>query len=256
MVTSRRPRRQISLRQREGRTRPVFTTYGTQVPGVDLSELHGYLIVIEGADGSGRTTECQMLKDYLEVQGRAVLETGLRRSSLVSEQIDEAKRGNVLGSTTMSLIYTVDFADQLENKIIPALAAGHVVLADRYIFTLMARAIVRGASREWAEHLYEFALRPNLTIFLDTRPEILLHRVFSRYQSLDYWESGMDIGLSRDRFESFYRYQDLLKTEFHWMSKKFDFVTVNANRSPEEVHRDVRACVQGLFGGTRIESFR
>ncbi len=238
------------------RSRTGFSTYGTRLPGSVIETLRGTLIVIEGADGSGRTTECELLHEHLEVQGHAVLETGLRRSNLVSEQIDEAKRGNLLGSTTMALIYAVDFADQLENKIIPALSAGYVVLADRYIFTLMARAIVRGATQEWAQRLYQFALKPNLTIFLDSRPEILMHRAFSRYQSLDYWESGMDMGLSTDRFESFFKYQALLKSQFDWMARDYDFYRINANRPPEEVHRDVRTRVQGLFDGVRIESYR
>lgn len=236
--------------------RPPFSTYGTRLPGLATESLRGHLIVIEGADGSGRTTECALLKDYLEIQGHAVLETGLRRSNLVSEQIDQAKQGHVLGASTMALFYAADFADQLENKIAPSLAAGSVVLADRYIFTLMARAIVRGASRHWAQQLYGFALRPEITIFLDTRPEILLHRAFGRYGSLDYWESGMDLGLSRDRFESFFRYQALLRTEFDWMSRTYGFVKVNANRSPQEVHRDVRSTVQQLLEGTRLEAFR
>ncbi len=158
----------------------------------------------------------------------------------------------MLGKTTMALFYAVDFADQLENKIVPALSAGTVVLADRYIFTLMARAVVRGATRNWAQRLYAFALKPDLTIFLDTRTDLLMHRAFGRYGSLDYWESGMDLGLSQDRFESFFRYQELLRKEFEWMAGEYDFVKVNSNRSPREVHRDVRAIVQARFSGHRL----
>ena len=225
-----------------------FNNYGTRLPGIAPESLRGHLIVIEGADGSGRTTECAMLKEYLEVQGHAVLETGLRRSNLVSEQIDQAKQGHVLGATTMALFYAVDFADQLENKIVPALAAGSIVLSDRYIFTLMARAVVRGASRQWAQHLYGFAIRPDMTILLETRPEILLHRAFGRYGSLDYWESGMDLSLSRDLFESFFRYQDLLSREFEWMQRDYDFARVDANRAPEQVHVDVQRLIAPLYG--------
>ena len=235
---------------------PGFSTYGTRIPGLVEDSLKGHLIVIEGADGSGRTTECTLLKEMLEVQGHAVLETGLRRSNLVSEQIDQAKQGHVMGATTMALFYAVDFADQLENKIGPALSAGSIVLADRYIFTLMARAIVRGATRDWARKLFAFALKPELTIFLDTRPEILMHRSFGRYGSLDYWESGMDMGISRDRFESFYRYQALLKSEFDWMAKSYGFVKVNANRSLSEVHREVKGAVGALLDGPRLDSYR
>ena len=132
--------------------------YGKGLPYLQLNELPGKLIVIEGADCSGRSTQISMLKDWLETEGHAVLDTGLKRSTLIGNVIFEAKKGNILGKKTLSLLYSTDFADQLENKIIPALSAGFVVLADRYIFTLMARDFVRGASREWLMELFGFAL--------------------------------------------------------------------------------------------------
>ncbi len=223
-------------------------TYGTPPPGFSSEHLRGHLIVLEGADGSGRTTEVGMLRDWLEIRGHPVVDTGLRRSTLVGPEIDRAKQGHTLSATTMALFYAADFADQLENKILPSLAAGSTVLADRYIYTLRARAVVRGATREWASQLYGFAVIPELTIFLDARPEILLHRAIGRYGSLDYWESGMDLSLSRDRFESFFRYQQLLRAEFGWMGDKFGFKTVDANRDPLSVHRDVVRCVEPIYG--------
>jgi dTMP kinase len=225
-------------------------TYGTRLPGMTDDALLGKLIVVEGADGSGRTTEVALLREWLEVEGHAVVDTGLRRSDLVSEEIDRAKQGHTLASTTMALLYAADFADQLENKIIPALAAGSTVLADRYIYTLMARAIVRGASREYARQMYGFAVRPDLIAFLDARPEILLHRSIGKYGSLDYWESGMDLCLSRDLFESFFLYQDLLSKEFEWMAAKYGFANVDANRMPEQVHADVQRLVAPLYGAS------
>jgi dTMP kinase len=223
-------------------------TYGTPLPGFsEDTPATGRLIVVEGADGSGRSTEVTLLKEWLEVEGHAVVDTGLRRSGLVAEEIDRAKQGHTLGATTMALLYAVDFADQLENKIIPALSAGSTVLADRYIYTLMARAVVRGASRDWARRLYGFALAPDLVVFLDARPEILLHRAISKYGSLDYWESGMDLSLSRDLFESFFLYQDRLSKEFEWVAADYGFHRVDANRNPEQVHADVRALVAPLY---------
>ncbi len=224
-------------------------TYGTRLPGMPTEPLPGKLVVIEGADGSGRTTEVGLLKAYLEVEGHAVVDTGLRRSDLVSAEIDHAKQGHTLGPTTLALLYAVDFADQLENKIVPALSAGSTVLADRYVYTLMARAIARGASREWARELYGFALRPDLVVFLDARPEILLHRAIAKYGTLDYWESGMDLSLSRDLFESFFRYQDRLSREFEWLGEEYDFARVDANRAPEQVHEEVRRLVGPLYAG-------
>jgi dTMP kinase len=226
--------------------------YGTPLPGMPREKLSGKLIVVEGADGSGRSTEVGMLREWLEIQGHAVVDTGLRRSTLVSEQIDAAKQGHTLGATTMALFYAADFADQLENKIIPSLAAGSTVLADRYIYTLMARAVVRGASREWAERLYGFTLQPDLILFLEARPDILLHRAIAKYGSLDYWESGMDLCLSRDRFESFYRYQALLREEFGFMERRYGFHRIDANRTPMLVHRETRDLVSPLFRGSGI----
>ena len=223
-------------------------TYGVRLPGMSREHLRGHLIVLEGADGSGRTTEVDLLREWLEIRGHPVVDTGLRRSTLVSEQIDRAKQGHTLGATTLALFYAADFADQLENKILPSLAAGSTVLADRYTYTLMARAIVRGASRDWAQQLYGFALQPDLTVFLDARPDILLHRAIAKYGTLDYWESGMDLCLSRDLFESFFSYQKLLSREFDWMAREYRFRVVDANRSPALVHRDVRRFVAPIFG--------
>ncbi len=222
-------------------------TYGTRLPRATDGPIQGRLIVIEGADGSGRTTEVARLKEWLEIEGHPVVDTGLRRSRLVGAEIDRAKQGHTLSPTTMSILYAADFADQLENKILPSLVAGCAVLADRYIYTLMARAVVRGATREWARKLYSFALVPHLTVFLDARPEILLHRAIARYGSLDYWESGMDLSISRDRFESFFAFQRLLQTEFDWMAKEYGFVRVNADRDPDAVDADVRTAVARLY---------
>jgi len=234
----------------------TIRTYGTDLPGLPPGKFAGKLIVVEGADGSGRTTEVELLKNWLEIQGHAVVDVGLRRSNLVSEEIDRAKQGHTLGPTTMALLYAADFGDQLENKIVPALSAGSTVLADRYIYTLMARAIVRGASRDWARKLYSFAFRPDLVVFLDARPEILLHRAIGKYGSLDYWESGMDLCLSRDLFESFFLYQALLSQEFAWMEKEYGFHFVDANRAPEAVHLEVQRLVAPLYGTRFVEPRR
>jgi len=225
----------------------VRKTYGSPPPGFSSEHLRGHLIVLEGADGSGRTTEVALLRDWLEIRGHPVVDTGLRRSTLVGPEIDRAKQGHTLSATTMALFYAADFADQLENKILPSLAAGSTVLADRYVFTLMARAVVRGATRDWASKLYGFAIVPDLTVFLDARPEILLHRAIGRYGSLDYWESGMDLSLSRDRFESFFRYQERLHAEFEWMTEHYGFQVVNADRDPTSVHKDVVHSVAPLY---------
>jgi dTMP kinase len=151
--------------------------YGHGIPYIGDTEVKGRLIVIEGPDASGRSTQIGLITAKLEAAGHAVLNTGLKRSELISEGILEAKT-NFAGRKTLSLFYAADFADQLENKIIPALRAGYIVLADRYIYTLLAREAVRGISRRWSHNLFSFAIVPDLVFYLDVTPEELVHRVF------------------------------------------------------------------------------
>jgi dTMP kinase len=222
--------------------------YGEGLPGVDPAHLAGKLIVIEGADGSGRSTQMDLLKDFLEGKGHATVNVGLRRSTLVSEELLEAKKGNVLGEITRSLFYATDFADQLENRIVPALRAGFIVLADRYIYTLMARDIVRGADRDWVRSLYGIALVPDLVIYLRVSPGQLVERNLHKNATLDYWEAGMDLGLSRDIFDSFMRYQKLIQRQFTLMQQEYGFNLVNGSRSVRSVSREITARVEHLLG--------
>lgn len=221
--------------------------FGTGLPKVDLSVLTGKLVVVEGPDGSGRSTQIAMLKEWLEAEGFATLDVGLARSTLVSGELEQAKLGNVLGSTTNSLFYATDFADQLENRIIPALAAGFIVVADRYVYTLMARDLIRGADPEWVENLYGMALVPDVVFYLKVTPRNLVERNFRKNAELDFWESGMDIGLSRDRFDSFVRYQTLLQRQFARMHERYDFEIINGNRSPLWINRQIRLGVQAML---------
>src|SRR5205823_14088486 len=157
-------------------------------PGVDPERLCGKLVVIEGADGSGRSTQIARLVQWLEGSGHATAQVGLKRSTLVSEELEQAKQGNILSCTTMSLFYATDFADQLENIILPALRAGFMVLADRYIYTLMARDIVRGMDEKWVKNVYGMALIPDAVFYLSVSPEELVQRNLAKSAALDYWE--------------------------------------------------------------------
>src|SRR5260221_3468378 len=172
--------------------------YGHGIPKVQLEKLAGRIIVVEGADGSGRSTQIMHLMQWLEGSGHATVQVGLKRSTLVSEELEQAKQGNILSHATMSLFYATDFADQLENIILPALKAGFMVLADRYIYTLMVRDMVRGIDEEWLRNLYGMALVPDVVFYLKVSPEELVQRTLAKTSALDYWESGMDLGLSRD----------------------------------------------------------
>src|ERR1041384_5721918 len=140
--------------------------FGHGIPNVELDKLSGKLIAVEGADGSGRSTQIARLVEWLEGRGHATAQVGLKRSTLVSEELDQAKRGNILSRTTLSLFYATDFSDQLENVILPALRAGFIVLADRYIYTLMARDLVRGMDMRWLKNLYGMALVPDAVFYL------------------------------------------------------------------------------------------
>jgi len=221
--------------------------YGTKVPGCEPAQLKGKLIVLEGADGSGRSTQIEMLNAWLEHLGYGTVNVGLKRSMLVSEELERAQQGNILSHTTRSLFYATDFADQLENRIIPALRAGFVVLADRYIYTLMARDIVRGGDRGWVKSLYSIALVPDVVFYLRVSPQQLVERNFKKTTTLNYWESGMDIGLSRDMFESFMSYQRLMQAEFGRMQEEYGFEVINGNRSPRAIANELRAKVQHVL---------
>jgi dTMP kinase len=223
--------------------------YGAGLPGVDPSELIGTLVVLEGADGSGRSTQIRLLREWLERRGHAVTEVGLRRSTLVAKELSAAKEGHTLGRTTMSLFYATDFADQLEHAIVPALRAGFIVLADRYVYTLMARDIARGAEPGWVEGVYGTALIPDAVYYLKVSPRVLVGRVLEKTGTLDYWESGMDVGLAPDMFDSFVKYQGLMQNEFKRLQERYGFEVVNGNRSVRAVQHDLRGRLEKALGG-------
>ncbi len=192
--------------------------------------------MIEGPDGSGRSTQIQSITSKLESDGHAVVNTGLKRSELIGRGILEAKQRLPLGKKTLTLFYAADFVEQLEHKIIPALQAGYVVLADRYIYTLIARSIVRGLSSRWSHDLYGFAPIADLVFYLDVEPDELFHRVFQKYGVLDYYESGADLGLSPDLYDSFIAYQTRMAKEFSQMAKQYSMIRVDGNKSIAEVN--------------------
>lgn len=206
------------------------------IPYLRDTDISGRLVVIEGPDASGRSSQIDLLTTKLEASGFAVLNTGIKRSELISQGILEAKRNITLGKRTLALFYAADFADQLEHKILPALQAGYIVLADRYIYTLMARNIVRGIRRKWSSDLYGFALIPDLVFYLDVNPFNLVHRVFEKHMSLDYYESGADMGISDDMFESFITYQRKMAREFDALTEKYGLVRIDGNNPASEVN--------------------
>lgn len=231
-------------------------SYRHAVPGVEMDELGGLLIVVEGPDSSGRSTQIWLLSRWLEQQGFAVEQMGLKRSKLVAVELEQAKQGNIMSPRTMALFYATDFYDQLENRILPALRAGSVVLADRYIFTLMARDMVRGAPYEWLEPLYSMAVVPDAVYLLDTSPVNILDRTLSSRGQLDYWESGMDLGLARDWYQSFMLYQDAMRRQFEPLMTRYPIERVDGDRSILDVHEDLKTRIGRVLGEYSTRSVR
>ncbi|MGB7727661.1 MAG: dTMP kinase [Candidatus Acidiferrum sp.] len=214
--------------------------FGEHLVGLDPTELQGNLIVIEGLDGSGRSTQIALLQEWLESEGFAVQTSGLRRSNLVGRDIDELLAKNAVTRLTLALMYSTDFFDQLEHRIVPALRSGAIVLADRFIFTLIARSVVRGINRDYLTGLYAMALRPNLTFWLNVRPETAFAREFKKAQAISYWEAGRDMSLSHDLYWSFVRYQTMIKREFEVMAKRNAFIELDGEASVSTVNKQLR----------------
>jgi dTMP kinase len=216
-----------------------FDFFDRGMPGIDPQKLKGKLIVIEGADGVGRSTQILLLKQCLEVNGHAVLATMLTRSALAGKGLRRAKKGTTLDCVTMTLFYATDFADRMVHEIIPALKAGFVVLTDRYVYTLIARALVRGIDPDWIRKVYGFALKPENVFYLRASVDDLVTRVLQR-GSFDYWESGMDLHLGDDMYESFVEYQKRIMGRFDKMVEDYGFRVIDASRSIEEIFTDLK----------------
>lgn len=217
-----------------------FDFFGEGLPDIDLAELKGKLIVLEGTDGVGRSTHITLLKQWLENHGHAVLDTGMTRSALAGKGIKQAKAGITLGPISLTLFYATDFADRLENQMIPALRAGFIVLTDRYIFSLIARAIVRGLDAQWVKSLYGLALKPDAVFYLRAGVSDLIPRVLASPAGFDYWESGMDLHLGDDLFDSFIEYQTRMLAVFDSMAAEYGFELIDATEFPDMIYRNLQ----------------
>lgn len=219
----------------------------TPVFGLKASELGGSLIVVEGTDGSGRSTQIILLTEWLESEGFAVQTMGLRRSALVGRDIDSLLARNAVTRLTLGLMYATDFYDQLEHILIPALRSGMVVLADRYVYTLIARAAVRGMSRDYLHGLYSLALKPDLTFWLNVEPAVAFEREFKKSPAISYWEAGRDMSLSHNLYKSFIRYQSMVRREFEYLAKKHSFTEINGHASVPAVNGELRRGIAKLL---------
>jgi dTMP kinase len=209
--------------------------YGEGLAGYDRRKpLPGRLIVLEGTDGVGRSTQIALLREWVESRGYAVQSTGLKRSALAGRGIKEAMQGHTLGLLTTNLFYATDMVDRLEKIILPSLRAGFVVLTDRYIYSIIARAMVRGVDPAWIRDVFGFALVPDAVFYLNADLPHLIPRVLNA-RGFDYWESGMDFLPHRDYYDAFVEYQTRLLAQFDAMADEYDFQRIDATRSIREV---------------------
>ena len=203
----------------------------------------GRLFVVEGIDGSGKTTQLALLAKWLAASGQRVFVTEWNSSALVKAATKAGKKKTTLTPMTFSLLHATDFADRLLYKIIPPLKAGMIVLADRYAFTAFARDAARGVDRQWVRDLYSFAVRPDLTVYFRVTIDVSLDRLLARRVKLKFYEAGMDMGWSTNPTESFRIFQGKVLDEYDRLVEEFDLSVVNAVGSITEQQRTFRKLV-------------
>lgn len=206
----------------------------------------GLLVVIEGTDGSGKSTQLQLLKKSLQDQCYGVIVSEWKTSRLIANVIDDAKERNLLNATTYSLLYAADFADRLENQIIPALKSGFVVLLDRYYYTALARDVVRGQNIDWVKNLYDYAPEPDSVFYLDMPVDTLLKRIIGT-TGLDFYESGRDVGFSTDFYKSFGIYQNKCLEQYNKMKSEYGFISIDGTKPIDEIHKIMSNEVQKIL---------
>jgi dTMP kinase len=204
----------------------------------------GKLFIVEGIDGSGKSTQLSLLQQWLKREGYTVFFSEWNSSPLVKETTRRGKKKQMLTPTTFSLIHATDLADRIERHIIPPLKAGAIVLADRYIYTAFARDTARGVNPQWVRELYRFAVKPTIAFYFSVPLEVSLKRILGARAGLKYYEAGMDISLSDDIEESFKLFQGVIRTKYDEMIDEFGLTVIDATRSIEHQQNEVRAIVE------------
>jgi dTMP kinase len=217
-------------------------------------EYPGKLFVVEGIDGSGKTTQLGLLAKWLSAEGRRVFVTEWNSSVLVKAATKTGKKKNALTPMTFSLLHATDFADRLLYKIIPPLKAGMIVLADRYAYTAFARDVTRGVDREWVRDLYSFAVRPDLALYFRVPIDVSLDRLMARRVKLKFYEAGMDLGWSGNPVESFRLFQGKVLEEYDRLVTEFGLEVVDARSSITEQQRLVRQLVAPYLTDRSVET--
>ncbi len=216
------------------------------------SPMHGFpgrLFVFEGLDGSGKSTQASLLGKWLQSQGYRVFLTEWNSSELTSETIRRGKKKNLLTPTTFSLLHATDFADRFERKILPPLRAGYLVVCDRYAYTAFVRDAARGCDPAWVRNIYSLAPRPDRVFYFRVPVSVTLKRKIASRIRINYYEAGMDLGLSDDLHDSYQRFQTRLKQEYERMSRTDEFTVIDSRRSVETIQDELRNHVRPVLAG-------
>jgi dTMP kinase len=211
----------------------------------------GKLIIVEGIDGSGKSTQIDLLYKWLQSQGRSVYFSEWNSSALVKSTTKRAKKRKLFTPTTFSILQCTDFADRWENRILPMLKAGVIVLADRYAFTAFGRDVARGVDPEWVRNLYAFAMQPDVAFYFRVPLGVAVKRITSTRAKLKYYEAGMDLGLSDNRVESFKLFQKRILNAYDNMVDEFDLTVIDGKYTVQAQQRLVREIVKQELKGWR-----
>ncbi len=211
----------------------------------------GVLICVEGIDGSGKSTQIELLHNWLKSKGIDVILTQWNSSELISNTTKKAKKKNLLSGRTFSLLHAVDFADRLERTIKPALKAGFVVLADRYVYTAFARDVAREVDPKWVRNMYGFAIKPDMTFYFDVSPKDSLERICSNRQP-KFYEAGMDMKLSNNPYKSYVLFQNRIVEQYKAMIDEFGLIKIDAMKSIHAKQEFIRQEVSELLKSRKI----
>lgn len=214
--------------------------------------LKGTLLCVEGIDGSGKSTQLALLRDWLKAMGQDVIYTEWNSSMLISQTTKMAKKKNLLSPRTFSLLHAVDFADRLKQIIAPAMKAGFIVLADRYAYTAFARDVARGVDPQWVRNTYDFSIKPDLALYFDIDPQIAMERICAN-RSPKFYEAGMDLGLSEDPHESYQIFQTLVTEQYHKMVDEYGLIKIDARASIHTKQLEIRKMLREILSKKGIE---
>jgi dTMP kinase len=216
----------------------------------------GKLFVVEGTDGSGKSTQLALLYQWLKAEGHPVFYSEWNSSPLVKDTTKRAKKRHLFTPATFSLLHATDFADRTERDIIPPLKAGAIVLADRYIYTAFARDVARGCDRSWIREVYKFAIEPTVAFFFRTPLNVAIDRIISGRPTLKYYEAGLDMGWSDDSEESFTIFQGKILEEYDRMVDEFGLTVIDATRSIEAQQLEVRKIISQHLKERRQKTYQ